>query len=106
MAKMFFGHVQRLGLDDVTLLGLDELAAAFHGDREQVTLAYAQSHALVAYLSEQNPAAGIGGLLEQLDRGRDMRLALGLAFGRPVPEMEEEWLDGLRRRLARQRPAA
>jgi len=79
------------------LLTIDELEGAFAGDREQVALAYAQSRTLVAYLSDQNPAEGISGLLDQLRRGREIRLALGLAFGRPVPEMEEEWLDGLRR---------
>ncbi len=78
------------------LLTLDELEPAFDGDREQVALAYAQSYALVAYLSDITPARGIGPLLDQLAEGRDMRLALGLVFGRPVPEMEAEWLEGLR----------
>ncbi len=79
------------------LLTIDELDEAFAGDSKQVALAYAQSYTLVAYLSEQNPAEGIGALLDQLGRGRDVRLALGLAFGRPVPLLEQEWLEGLRR---------
>ncbi|MFW5867374.1 MAG: peptidase MA family metallohydrolase [Armatimonadota bacterium] len=78
------------------LLTIDELDEAFRGDREQVSLAYAQSYTLVEYLSEIRPADGISPLLEQLAEGRDMRLALGLAFGRPVPRMEEEWREGLR----------
>ncbi|MBD3292192.1 MAG: hypothetical protein GF393_04660 [Armatimonadia bacterium] len=78
------------------LLTIDELDAAFRGDREQVSLAYAQSYVLVAYLSEIKPAEGIAPLLEQLAKGRDVRLALGLAFERPVPEMEREWLERLR----------
>ncbi len=80
------------------LLTIDELEAAFHGDRERVALAYAQSYTLVAYLGDQKPAEGVGGLLMQLERGREVRLALGLAYGRPVPLMEEEWLTGIRRR--------
>ncbi|MGD9495272.1 MAG: peptidase MA family metallohydrolase [Armatimonadota bacterium] len=79
------------------LLGLDELEAAFAGDVEQVSLAYAQSYTLVAYLSSLEPAKGIRPLLDQIAKGREMRLALGLAFGRPVPEMEQEWLSGLQR---------
>ncbi len=79
------------------LLTIDELEAAFAGDREQVSLAYAQSYTLVAYLSDLEPAKGIRPLLDQLGKGRDVRLALGLAFGEPVPEMEREWLAGLRR---------
>jgi hypothetical protein len=78
------------------LLTIDELEDAFRGDREQVSLAYAQSYVLVAYLSEVRPADGIAPLLEQLAKGRDVRLALGLAFERPVPEMEREWLERLR----------
>lgn len=78
------------------LLPIDELEAAFGGDHEQVALAYAQSYTLVQYLSDIRPARGISPLLEQLAKGQDVRLALGLAFHRPVPEMEAEWLEGLR----------
>ncbi len=79
------------------LLTIDELDEAFQGDRERVALAYAESYTLVAYLSDQKPAEGVGGLLSQIKRGRGVRLALGLAFGRPVPLMEEEWLASIRR---------
>jgi len=78
------------------LLDLEHIEQAFKGDREQVSLAYAQSYTLVAYLSDQKPSEGVSGLLRQLQRGRDMRTALGLAYGRPVPLMEQEWLEGLR----------
>ncbi len=78
------------------LLTIEELDAAFHGEREQVSLAYAQSYTLVEYLSEIRPGEGISPLLEQLAKGRDLQLALGLAFHRPVPQMEREWLEGLR----------
>ncbi len=78
------------------LLTIDELDDAFHGDSQQIALAYAQSFTLVEYLGEISPAEGISPLLDQLARGRDMRLALGLAFGRSVPVMEEEWLERLR----------
>ena len=78
------------------LLTLEELEAAFGGDRDEVGLAYAQGYTLVAYLSDITPARGISPLLDQLAEGRDLRLALGLAFGRPVPELEAEWLEGLR----------
>jgi len=77
------------------LLTLDQLEGAFAGKREKVDLAYAQSYTLVAYLSEITPGHGISPLLDQLAQGRDMRLALGLAFHRPVPEMEAEWLESL-----------
>ncbi len=80
------------------LLTIDELDAAFQGNRERVALAYAESYTLVAYLGDQKPAEGVGGLLNQLKRGRDVRLALGLAYGRPVPLMEEEWLTSIRQR--------
>ncbi|MCD6361284.1 MAG: hypothetical protein J7M38_10520, partial [Armatimonadetes bacterium] len=86
--------IARAALDD-RLLNIEQLDAAFAGDDEQVALAYAESYTLVAYLGEQRPAEGIGGLLDQLQRGRDMRLAMGLAFGRPVLEMEREWLESL-----------
>ena len=78
------------------LLTLDELESAFAGKRAQVGLAYAQSYTLVAYLSEIVPGRGISPLLDQLAKGREMRLALGLAFHRPVPEMEAQWLESLR----------
>ena len=78
------------------LLALDQLDPAFGGDQQQVALAYAESYTLVAYLSDLVPAKGVGPLLEQLQRGRDIRLALGLAYGKPVPEMEQEWLAGIR----------
>lgn len=78
------------------LLTIDELEEAFRSDREQVALAYAQSYVLVEYLSEIRPARGIAPLLEQLAKGRDVRLALGLAFERPVPEIERAWLERMR----------
>ncbi len=78
------------------LLTIDELNAAFHGDGDRIALAYAQSYTLVEYLGDIKPAKGIGPLLDQLEEGRDMRLALGLAFSRPVPEIEREWLETLR----------
>lgn len=78
------------------LLTIDELDEAFEGDREQVALAYAQSYTLVEYLSEIRPGRGIAPLLDQIARGRDVRLALGLAFHRPVPTMEREWLEQLK----------
>ncbi len=87
--------IGRAALED-KLLTIDRLEGAFTGDREQVDLAYAQSYTLVAYLSEITPAQGISPLLDQLARGRDMRLALGLAFHRPVPQMEADWLKSLR----------
>ncbi|MGC9317348.1 MAG: peptidase MA family metallohydrolase, partial [Armatimonadota bacterium] len=59
------------------LLRIDQLSAAFHGDQEQVSLAYAQSHTLVDYLGRLEPSKGLAPLLEQLQKGRDVRLALG-----------------------------
>ncbi|MEA3403309.1 MAG: peptidase MA family metallohydrolase [Armatimonadota bacterium] len=82
------------------LLRIDELNAAFHGDQDQVALAYAQSYTLVDYLGTLEPAKGLAPLLEQLEKGRDVRLALGLAYGRPVPAMEEEWLEIIGRAYA------
>lgn len=79
------------------LLGIDDLEAAFQGDREQIALAYAQSYALVEYLAEIEPARGLRPLLEQIARGRETRLALGLAYGRPVPQIEAEWHEMMRR---------
>ncbi|MGI5818660.1 MAG: peptidase MA family metallohydrolase [Armatimonadota bacterium] len=78
------------------LLTIEELEEAFRGNRDQVSLAYAQSYTLVQYLSDIQPARGISPLLDQLARERDMRLALGLAFHRPVPQIESEWLETLR----------
>ncbi len=78
------------------LLTIDELEDAFRGDRGEVALAYAQSYTLVAYLSDIRPAEGLSPLLDQLSRGRDVRLALGLAYHRPVPQMEQEWLEQVR----------
>ncbi|MFW5866202.1 MAG: peptidase MA family metallohydrolase [Armatimonadota bacterium] len=78
------------------LLTIDELAEAFRGDRDEVALAYAQSYTLVAYLSDIRPARGVAPLLDQIAKGQDMRLALGLAFHRPVPKMEREWLEQIR----------
>ena len=78
------------------LLTLDELDAAFRGDSRQIALAYAQSYTLVEYLGGISPGGGIGPLLDQLAKGRDIRLALGIAFEKPVPVMEEEWLEILR----------
>ena len=78
------------------LLTLDELEGAFAGDREQVALAYAESYTLVAYLADIEPTKGIRPLLDQLAKGRDVRQALGLAFGVPVPQIEQQWLEGLR----------
>jgi hypothetical protein len=78
------------------LLTIDGLADAFRGDREQVSLAYAQSYTLVEYLSEIRPAEGLAPLIEQIAKGRDVRLALGLAYQRPVPQMEREWLERIR----------
>lgn len=77
------------------LLTLDDLEGAFTGSRKQVALAYAESYTLVAYLSSLEPAKGIRPLLEQLAKGREVRPALGLAFGKPVPELEAEWLRSL-----------
>lgn len=79
------------------LLGIDDLEAAFGGDREQVALAYAQSYVLVDYLAEIEPARGLRPLLEQIARGRETRLALGLAYGRPVPEIEAQWHEIMQR---------
>ena len=78
------------------LLTIDELDAAFLGDSEQMMLAYAQSYTLVRHLGDLRPAEGISPVLDQLERGRDVRLALGLAYQRPVPQMESEWLEQLR----------
>ncbi len=82
------------------LLTIDELNAAFGGDSEQVALAYAQSYLLVDYLATIRPREGIDPLLEQLEKDRDVRLALGLAYGRPVPEMQEQWLQRIQRGYA------
>lgn len=82
------------------LLTIGELDEAFGGDPERVALAYAQSFTLVEYLGSLRPAEGVDPLLTQLAKGRDVRLALGLAYGRPVPEMQREWLTRLRRGYA------
>jgi len=52
---------------------------------------------LVEYLASLEPAQGIRPLLEQIAKGRDVRLAIALAFGRPVPQLEEEWFEIMRR---------
>ena len=78
------------------LLALDDLDAAFGGNYEQVALAYAQSHTLVMYLASLRPAVGLGPLLDQLARGRDVRTALGRAYGIPAPRIEKDWLEHTR----------
>lgn len=95
-----FDEADRRAIADAALseelLTIDRLNDGFEGDREHVALAYAQSFTLVQYLSEITPGRGISPLLEQIAKGRDMKLALGLAFHRPVPEMEREWLERVR----------
>jgi len=78
------------------LLALDELDPAFEGKQEQVSLAYAQSYTLVVYLSSLRPALGVAPLLDEIKQGQDVRTALARAYGKPVAQIERDWLDNIR----------
>ncbi len=79
------------------LLSLEQLDTAFGGEREQVSLAYAESYTFVRFLHDRRPDGGIAQLLRNLGLTHDMSRALLRTYGRTEPELEKAWLQQVSR---------
>ena len=79
------------------LLTIAQLEEAFAGPTEKVSLAYAQSYTLVCYLTELSAGEGVGRFLEELGRTGEVERALVRAYHKPAPQLEQEWLEQVRR---------
>lgn len=80
-----------------TLANID---AAFAGEPETVSVAYATSRDFVEYLRYRNGDSNdFHYLLGQLRRGHDLSAAVQHAFGTSLSQLEQEWRAGLALRL-------
>lgn len=84
------------------LIRLADLERAFAGKPETVSLAYAESYALIGYMADHGPQGCLARFLELLMETGDEHLALRRAMRLPVGVVERRWLEDTRRRyLAR-----
>lgn len=75
------------------LLTLDQLDPAFGGDRQTVSLAYAQSVSLVRFLHELQPGGRLATLLANYRlTGGDLPRTLLRTYGLPVDQLQARWL--------------
>ena len=79
------------------LLPLDRLEAAFAGGRDEVSLAYAESYTLVAFLHDFQPAGGIAQLVRNLGLTGDMSRALLRTYGQTEAQLQQAWLEQVSR---------
>lgn len=75
------------------LVPLHGLEAAFAGNRDQVSLAYAESYTLVRFLHELQPGGGLQELLRNLALTNDLHRALLRTYGQPASALEAQWQE-------------
>lgn len=73
------------------LASLDELSDSFPRDGQAAAVAYAQSHALVAYLLREAPAGALPELARRLRAGEKFENAVIAATGMSVSAWDEAW---------------
>jgi hypothetical protein len=78
---------------DHKLIPLSQLDAAFGGNSDQESLAYAESYTLVRFLHELQPGGGVKQLLANLALTGDVNRALLRTYGQPAVQLEREWLQ-------------
>jgi hypothetical protein len=72
------------------LLPLDDIDRRFPRSHHEVSLAYAQGVAFVAFLLRED-AEAFAAVLRGVRDGRPYREALELAYGRPLAQLEADW---------------
>ncbi len=84
-----------------TLIPLAKLDEAFGGKVEQVSLAYAESYTLVAFLEEQEGQKGLGDFVDELGRTDDVGRALVRTYRMTPEQLEHAWMESVRLRYMR-----
>ncbi len=78
-------------LETGRLASLEQLTDSFPRDGQAAAVAYAQSHALVAYLLREAPAGALPELVRRLRAGEEFQSAFLAATGRSVSAWDEAW---------------
>ena len=79
------------------LLTIAQLEPAFAGQRDAVSLAYAQSYTFVTFLHDLRPDGGLAELVRNLGLTQDMSRALLRTYGLTKDQIEKQWLEGVSR---------
>jgi len=83
-----------------SLHSLDELEYGFPSDRFRAQMAYAQSFSAVNYIKEDLGAESLARFIEGLANGLDTDMALRVAAGLRLSELERAWIQKLKRRYS------
>jgi hypothetical protein len=83
------------------LLTLEELRRPFYSirDPDEVAIAYAQAHSLVAWLGRTVGGPSFAEFLRAMKQGREAEAAFEHAFRNTIEEAYGHWLEDLRRRF-------
>lgn len=80
------------------LIPLRQLAVTFPEDKDLLILAYKESHNFVGYITTHYGTESLRDILKYLKEGDDIDLAVSKALSKPLQDIQEEWIDDMRRR--------
>ena len=80
------------------LIPLRQLTVNFPEDKDLLILAYKESHNFVGYVTTHYGTESLRDILKYLKEGDDIDLAVSKALSKPLQDVQEEWIDDMRRR--------
>ncbi len=80
------------------LIPLKQLTVTFPDDKDLLILAYKESHNFVGYVTTHYGTESLRDILKYLKEGDDIDLAVSKALSKPFEDVQEEWIDDMRRR--------
>ena len=80
------------------LIPLRQLTVTFPEDKDLLILAYKESHNFVGYVTTHYGTDSLRDILKYLKGGDDIDLAVSKALSKPLQDVQEEWIDDMKRR--------
>lgn len=80
------------------LIPLSQLTVNFPEDKDLLILAYKESRNFVGYVTARYGTVSLRDILKYLKEGDNIDLAISKALAKPFKDVQEEWIDDMRRR--------
>ncbi len=93
------GSVLDTAILSQTLIRMERLSESFPADEKSLLLAYEESKSFVEYISQEFGRIGILKILEKLQEGHDIDVAILQSLSVPFNELEIRWHSHLRKRI-------
>jgi hypothetical protein len=80
------------------LIPLSQLTVSFPGDKDSLYLAYRESRDFVEYLTTHYGAGSLRGILQHLEEGDSIDVAVSKSLSKSFPDVQDEWVNDMQKR--------